>query len=63
MQQFLKVYYLTFMCGLNIFREPLRPSLGAYTCTRSLWLYRWSVAVGALLVVVWHVINLPDHDQ
>ena len=29
------------------------PSSGAYNCTRSLWFYRWSVAVGALLVVVW----------
>jgi len=43
---------------LNMFREPLRPSSGAYNCTRSLWFYRWSVAVGALLVVVWQVI--PD---
>jgi hypothetical protein len=40
---------------LNIFRAPLRPSSGAYNCTRSLWFYRWSVAVGALLVVVWQV--------
>ena len=37
---------------LNMFREPLRPSSGAYNCTRSLWFYRWRVAVGALLVVV-----------
>jgi len=37
---------------LNMFRAPLRPSSGAYNCTRSLWFYRWSVAVGALLVVV-----------
>jgi hypothetical protein len=40
---------------LNMFRAPLRPSSGAYSCTRSLWFYRWSVAVGALLVVVWKV--------
>ena len=33
---------------LNMFRAPLRPSSGAYNCTRSLWFYRWSVAVGAL---------------
>jgi len=38
---------------LNIFRAPLRPSSGAYSCTRSLWFYRWSVVVGALLVVVY----------
>jgi hypothetical protein len=37
---------------LNMFRAPLRPSSGAYNCTRSLWFYCWRVAVGALLVVV-----------
>jgi hypothetical protein len=47
---------------LNMFRAPLCPSSGAYNCTRSLWFYRWSVVVGALLVVVWQVI-LPYHDQ
>jgi len=38
---------------LNMFWAPLCPSSGAYNCTRSLWFYRWSVVVGALLVVVW----------
>jgi len=38
---------------LNMFRAPPRPSSGAYNCTRSLWFYRWRMAVGALLVVVW----------
>jgi hypothetical protein len=47
---------------LNMFRAPLCPSSGVYNCNRSLWFYHWSVAVGALLVVVWQVI-LPDHDQ
>jgi hypothetical protein len=47
---------------LNMFRAPLRPSSGAYNCTRSLWFYRWSVAVGALLFLVWQVNNLPAHD-
>jgi hypothetical protein len=37
---------------LNMFQAPLRQSSGAYNCTRSLWFYCWSVAVGALLVVV-----------
>jgi len=37
---------------LNMFRGPPRPSSETYNCTRSLWFYRWSVAVGALLVVV-----------
>jgi len=32
---------------LNMFQAPLRPSSGVYNCTRSLWFYRWSVAVGA----------------
>jgi hypothetical protein len=35
-----------------MFRASLRPSSGAYNCTRSLWFYRWSVVVGAFLVVV-----------
>ena len=47
---------------LNMFRAPLHPSSGAYKCTRSLWFYRWSLVVGALLVVIWQV-NLPDHDK
>jgi hypothetical protein len=43
---------------LNMFRAPLRPSSGAYNCTRSLWFYRLGGVVGALLVVGW-----PDLDQ
>jgi hypothetical protein len=46
-----QVYYLTFV-SLNMFRAPPRPSSGDYNCINSLWFYRWSVAVGALLVVV-----------
>jgi hypothetical protein len=38
---------------LNMIWASPRPSSGAYNCTRSLWFYRWSVAVGALLVVIW----------
>jgi hypothetical protein len=30
-----------------------RSSSGAYNCISSLWFYRWSVVVAALLVVVW----------
>ena len=41
---------------LNMFRVHLRPSSEAYNCTRSLWFYRWSVAVRALFVVVWQVM-------
>jgi hypothetical protein len=39
--------------SLNMFRALSRPSLGAYNDISSLWFYRWSVAVAALLVVVW----------
>jgi len=52
MQQFhnllLDVYVL-----LNMFRALPRPSSGAYNCISSLWFYRWSMAVIALLDVVW----------
>jgi len=34
---------------LNTFRAPLRPSSGAYNCTRSLWFYRWSVVGHGLM--------------
>jgi hypothetical protein len=40
---------------LSMFRAPPRPSSGAYNCISSLWFYRWSVEVAALLVVVWPV--------
>jgi hypothetical protein len=40
---------------LNMFRALPRPSSGAYNCINSLWFYRWSVVVAALLVVVWPV--------
>jgi len=45
---------------LNVYRAPLRPSSGAYNCTRSLWFYSWSVAAGALLVVV---CKAPDDGR
>jgi len=43
---------------LNMFQAPSRPSSGAYSCTRSLWFYRWSV-VGRGLAGY----HLPDHEQ
>jgi len=66
MQHFPK-FIIWRLCVLNMFRASLRPSSGAYNCTRSLWFYRWSFVgrgladhdqqrsstVGALLVVVW----------
>jgi hypothetical protein len=52
----------------NMFRASPRPSSGAYTCTRSLWFYRWRATAGALLVVVWQVCStcfgrLPAHHR
>jgi len=41
-----------------MFQAPPSPSPGAYNCISSLWFYRWSMVVAALLVVVW-----LDHDQ
>jgi hypothetical protein len=56
MQQFYK--FITWrLVSLNMFRAPPRPSLGAYNCISSLWIYRWSVLVVALLVVVWPVLT------
>jgi hypothetical protein len=42
---------------LNRFRTHPRPPSGAYKCISSLWFYRWSVMVAALLVVVWPVLT------
>jgi len=47
---------------LNMFRAPLRPSSGAYNCTKSLWVHRWSVAVGTLLVVVWQTCQTTTNN-
>jgi len=55
MQQFHKFFLLDVYVWLNMFRALPRPSSGAYNCISSLWFYRWSVMVGALLVVVWPV--------
>ena len=40
-----------------MFRALSRPSSGDYNCISSLWFYRWSVVVAALLVVVWPVMG------
>ena len=57
MQQFHKFITLNVYVWLNMFRASPRPLSGAYICTRSLWFYRWSVVVAALLVVVLPVMN------
>jgi hypothetical protein len=62
MQKFHEFITCDVYVWLNMFRAPLRPSSGAYNCTRSLWFYRWRVAVGALLVVVLnYIISLSQN--
>ena len=47
-----------------MFRVTPRPSSGAYNYFNSLWFYRWSVVVAALLVVVLSVMDKrQDHDR
>jgi len=40
-----------------MFRALPRPSSGAYNYISSLWFYRWSMTVAALLVVVWQTMT------
>jgi len=62
MQQFHKFITWRLYVWLNMFRTPLRPSSGAYNCTRSLWFYRWSVAVAALLVVAGYACQTTTNN-
>jgi hypothetical protein len=39
------------------------PIIRSLHCTRSLWFYRWRVAVGALLVVVWQITTNNDQKN
>jgi len=59
MQQFHRFITWRLCVAQHVLGTP-RPSSGAYKCFNSLWFYRWSVVVAALLVVVWLT---PDHDQ
>ena len=61
MQQFLKFYYLTFMCNSTCFGRPHAHHQELNNCSSSLWFYRWSVVISVLLVVVGP--ERPDHDQ
>jgi hypothetical protein len=47
---------------LNMFRSSPRPSSGAYTSTRSLWINRWREAAGALLFVVWQTCQATTNN-
>ena len=62
MQQFHRFITWRLCVAQHVSGAP-RPSSGAYKCFNSLWFYRWSVVVAALLVVVLSVMyNRPDHD-
>jgi hypothetical protein len=65
MQQFYKFITWRFV-SLNMSGAPPRPSSGANNCISSLWFYRWSVVVAALLVVILHTrltTLLPPHSK
>ena len=51
MQQFHRFITWRLCVAQHVLGTP-RPSSGAYKCFNSLWFYRWSVVVAALLVVV-----------
>ena len=64
MQQFHKFYYLTFMCGSTCFGCLSAHYQESTTALGASGFYRWSVVIGALLVVVWqtkvnHGLNRP----
>jgi hypothetical protein len=62
MQQLITGLLLVVWILLNVFRTSLRPSSGAYQLQQQQPLvYRWSVVIAVLLVVVGPVG--PDHDQ
>ena len=48
MQQFLPVYYLTFIYSSTCFGRPHAHHHELHNCSSSLWFYRWSVVVAVL---------------
>jgi len=52
MQQFLPVYYLTFMYSSTCFGHSQAHHQVLNNCSSSLWFYLWSVVIAVLLVVV-----------
>jgi hypothetical protein len=63
MQQFLQFIILTFIYSSTYFGRPHAHYQELNNCSSSLWLYRWSVVIAVLLVVLRPVHNQPDHDQ
>jgi nitric oxide reductase large subunit len=62
MQQFLKFYYWTFMYSSTCFGRPPAHHQELNNCNSSLCLYRWSVVVAVLLVVVGPVQVLIEQE-
>jgi hypothetical protein len=62
MQQLITGLLLVVSIQLNVFRASLCPPSGAYQLQQQPLIYRWSVVVAVLLVVVGPAVR-PDHDQ
>ena len=63
MQQFLQFIILTFIYSSTYFGLPHAHHQELNNSSSSLWLYRWSVVIAVLFVVVRPVHNQPHHDQ
>jgi NADH:ubiquinone oxidoreductase subunit 5 (subunit L)/multisubunit Na+/H+ antiporter MnhA subunit len=62
MQQFLKLYYLTFMYGSTYFGRPHTNHQELNNCSSTLWFYLRSVVIAVQLVVVGPA-GRPDHKH
>jgi hypothetical protein len=62
MQQFLNIYYLTFIYTSTCFGRSHVHHQELNDCSSSLWFYLRSVVIAVLLVVV-RPACWPDHDQ
>jgi len=66
MQQFLQFIILTFIYCSTYFGRPHSHHQELNSCISSLWVYRWSVVVAVLLVVVGSVMgnrSVLAHNQ
>jgi len=62
MQLISQVYYLTFMYNSTCFGCPHAHHEELNNCSSSLWLYRWSMVVAVLLVVVGPVAPITTNS-